>query len=386
MADIKEKAPWEKEEYQTVEPAMPKAPEVPAEVKEDTAPAIEGASNLTEEEKHEIKEFAKTIDLASTKGIVEFGSGVQKKMSDFSDSVLTTVRTRDLGEVGNMLTNCMTELKEFDPDEKQKGGFFSIFKKQKDQLAEVKASYDSVSKNVDQVSEALRGHQIKLLKDVDLLDRMYDANLTYYHDLTMYIEAGKEKIRLVSEEDLPALKAKAQESGLQVDAQKAKDLEDQLTRFEKKVHDLELTRMIAIQTAPQIRMIQNNDTIMAEKIQSTIVNTIPLWKNQMIIALGLNDSMAAANAEAQVTDMTNTLLTKNAEKLKQTTIATAKASERGIVDMETLKKTNESLISTLDEVAKIQSEGRAARKQAESELSDMEDQLKKKLLEMSDRR
>ncbi|MEE3420163.1 MAG: toxic anion resistance protein [Lachnospiraceae bacterium] len=376
-------APWEKAEYQTIEPAMPEAREVPAAAPEETKPTIEGAPELTEEERKQIHDFAASIDLTNTKGIVEFGSGVQKKMADFSDSVLSAVRTQDLGEVGGMLTGVISDLREFDPDEKQKGGFFGIFKKQKDKMEDVKNSYDSVSKNVEKVAESLRGQQVKLLKDVDILDKMYEANLTYFHDLTMYIAAGKEKIRTVSENELPAARAKAQASGLPEDAQKAKDLEDQLNRFEKKVHDLELTRMVAIQTAPQIRMIQNNDTVMVEKIQSTIVNTIPLWKNQMIIALGLNDSMVAAQAEAEVTDMTNELLTKNAEKLKQTTIATAKASERGIVDMETLKKTNESLISTLDEVSKIQSDGRAARRQAETELSQMEDKLKAKLLEMS---
>ena len=381
------KAPWEKEEYKEAVPT-PSAPmprEVPISPAEQTEPAIDGASELTDEEKKQIHEFASTIDLANTRGIVEFGSGVQKKMAEFSESVLTAVKTKDLGEIGTMLTQTITDLQEFDPDEKEKGGFLSLFKKQKTKMEELKTSYDNVSKNVDKVADSLRGQQVRLLKDVDILDRMYETNLTYFHDLTMYIAAGKEKIKMVSSKDLPAAKAKAQASGLPEDAQKAKDMEDQLTRFEKKVHDLELTRMIAIQTAPQIRMIQNNDTVMVEKIQSTIVNTIPLWKNQMIIALGLNDSMIAAETEAKVTDMTNTLLLKNADKLKQTTIATAKASERGIVDMETLKKTNESLIQTLDEVAKIQTDGRAARKQAESDLTEMENQLKQKLLQMSER-
>jgi uncharacterized protein YaaN involved in tellurite resistance len=281
-----------------------------------------------------------------------------------------------------MLTGVISDLKSFNPGEEEKGGLFGLFKKQGKKLEEIKAGYDKASVNVDKVAQALQQHQITLLKDVDMLDKMYVSNLKYYKQLSMYIAAGKKKIADVREKDLPAAKLKAEQSGLAEDAQAAKDLEDQLTRFEKKIYDLELTRAVALQTAPQIRMIQNNDTIMVEKIQSTIVNTIPLWKNQMVLALGLNDSLQAAKAENEVTNMTNQLLMQNAAKLKQTTIETAKASERGIVDIETLKKTNESLITTLDEVAKIQTEGRAKRAQAESDLQSMEDELKHKLLTM----
>ncbi len=338
---------------------------------------------FTDEEKKQILDFSKQIDIRNTQGVIGYGSGVQKKMADFSESVLQNVRTKDLGEVGGMLSDVMLDLKSFNPDEEEKkGGFLGLFRKQSRKIAELKAGYDRASVNVDKVSAALQQQEIRLLKDVDMLDQMYVSNLEYYKQLTMYIAAGKQKISDVKMNDLPAAKAKAQASGLAEDAQAAKDLEDQLTRFEKKIYDLELTRAVALQTAPQIRMIQNNDTMMVEKIQSTIVNTIPLWKNQMVLALGLNDSLVAAHAENEVNNMTNQLLRQNAAKLKQTTIETAKASERGVVDIETLKETNQSLISTLDEVAKIQSEGRQKRAEAESELQQMENQLKEKLLSM----
>ena len=338
---------------------------------------------FTDEEKKQILDFSKQIDIRNTQGVIGYGSGVQKKMADFSESVLQNVRTKDLGEVGGMLSDVMLDLKSFNPDEEEKkGGFLGLFRKQSRKIAELKAGYDRASVNVDKVSAALQQQEIRLLKDVDMLDQMYASNLEYYKQLTMYIAAGKQKINDVKMNDLPAAKAKAQASGLAEDAQAAKDLEDQLTRFEKKIYDLELTRAVALQTAPQIRMIQNNDTMMVEKIQSTIVNTIPLWKNQMVLALGLNDSLVAAHAENEVNNMTNQLLRQNAAKLKQTTIETAKASERGVVDIETLKETNQSLISTLDEVAKIQSEGRQKRAEAESELQQMENQLKEKLLSM----
>ena len=338
---------------------------------------------FTDEEKKQILDFSKQIDIRNTQGVIGYGSGVQKKMADFSESVLQNVRTKDLGEVGGMLSDVMLDLKSFNPDEEEKkGGFLGLFRKQSRKIAELKAGYDRASVNVDKVSAALQQQEIRLLKDVDMLDQMYASNLEYYKQLTMYIAAGKQKISDVKMNDLPAAKAKAQASGLAEDAQAAKDLEDQLTRFEKKIYDLELTRAVALQTAPQIRMIQNNDTMMVEKIQSTIVNTIPLWKNQMVLALGLNDSLVAAHAENEVNNMTNQLLRQNAAKLKQTTIETAKASERGVVDIETLKETNQSLISTLDEVAKIQSEGRQKRAEAESELQQMENQLKEKLLSM----
>ena len=338
---------------------------------------------FTEEEKKQILDFSKQIDIRNTQGVIGYGSGVQKKMADFSESVLQNVRTKDLGEVGGMLSDVMLDLKSFNPDEEEKkGGFLGLFRKQSRKIEELKAGYDRASVNVDKVSSALQQQEIKLLKDVDMLDKMYASNLEYYKQLTMYIAAGKQKISDVKLNDLPAAKAKAQASGLAEDAQAAKDREDPLTRFEKKIYDLELTRAVALQTAPQIRMIQNNDTMMVEKIQSTIVNTIPLWKNQMVLALGLNDSLVAAHAENEVNNMTNQLLRQNAAKLKQTTIETAKASERGVVDIETLKETNQSLISTLDEVAKIQSEGRQKRAEAENELQQMENQLKEKLLSM----
>ena len=351
------------------------------EVKE-SLPTAEGAE-FTEEELKQIEAFADSIDISSTKGIVEYGAGVQKHMSDFSETVLQSVRTQDLGEVGKMLTGVITDLKEFDPDtNEKKGGLFGLFKKPVNKVQEMKAGYDKASTNVDNVAKALQEHQIKLLKDVDVLDKMYASNLEYYKDLSMYIAAGKKKLEKERNTTVNELREKAEQSGLPEDAQRLKDMEDQLIRFEKKIYDLELTRMIAIQTAPQIRMIQNNDTVMVEKIQSTIVNTIPLWKNQMVIAMGLEDSLKAAKAESEVTDMTNKLLSSNAEKLKQTTIETAKASERGIVDIETLKATNEKLISTLDEVAKIQKEGREKRAAAESELRGLEDQLRDKLVAM----
>ncbi len=381
------KAPWEKEEYKMPEVVQDDPMAILQETpKKDNTLLLTEAGDLTETEKQQIVDYAKTIDLNNTKEIIEFGSGVQKKMSDFSESILQTVKTKDLGEVGDLLTGVVVDLKDFDPNKEEKsGGLFGLFKKPEKKMTELKTQYDEAAKSVDNVAQALKQHQIKLLKDVDILDKMYESNLSYYKDLNMYILAGKQKIEMVKNNELPAAKAKAESSGLPEDAQAAKDIEDQLTRFEKKVYDLELTRMVAIQTAPQIRMIQNNDTIMVEKIQSTIVNTIPLWKNQMVLAMGLNDSVKAAKAQSAVTDMTNKLLEQNAEKLKMASIETAKASERGIVDLETLKKTNASLISTLDEVAKIQEDGRSARASAEVELQNLEDEMKQKLLEMSNR-
>lgn len=350
----------------------------------EAAPAAQSvpAGSFTPEEQQQIRQFADTINIKDTKTIIEYGSGVQKQMAEFSESVLQNVKTHDLGEVGSLLTGVISDLKEFSPGAKgeEKGGFLGLFKKPAKKISDMKAEYDRASANVDKVAQALQGHQIKLLKDVDMLDQMYASNLAYYKNLSMYIAAGQEKIAQARNTDLAAMKEKAMASGLSEDAEAAKDFEDQINRFEKKIHDLELTRMVALQTAPQIRMIQSNDSTMVEKIQSTLVNTIPLWKNQMVLALGLEDSNKAAKAENEVTEMTNKLLMANAEKLKQTTIATAKASERGIVDIETLKATNASLISTLDEVAKIQAEGRQARASAEQELRNMEDELRKKLL------
>ena len=338
-------------------------------------------SMLSPEEKQVVESFVDKIDLHNAKGILEYGAGTQKKMADFSEATLNNVRSKDLGEIGELLSSVVTEVKSFDSDEEEKG-FFGFFKKTSNKMTAMKAKYDKAEVNINKICGALESHQITLLKDVALLDKMYELNLSYFKELTMYILAGKKKLEKVRTTELPALTAKAQASGLAEDAQAARDLDELCNRFEKKLHDLDLTRTIAMQTAPQIRMIQNNDTQMAEKIQSTIVNTIPLWKNQMVIALGIQHSAQAAEAQREVTDATNELLRRNAAALKTATIETAKATERGIVDMETLKHTNESLISTLDEVMKIQQEGRQKRAAAETELRNMENELKSKLLEL----
>ncbi len=356
------------------------AASLPAAQSTDTA--VIDDSMLTDAEKKQVLDFSKQINLADTNSILQYGAGTQKKMADFSDAALQSVKTRNLGEVGDLLTGVISNLQDFDPDREEGGGFFGFFRKPEKKLTELKTKYDKASVNVEKVAKALQGHQILLMKDVATMDKMYTSNLSYYKELTMYILAGKRKLEDTKKTELAAAKSRAEQTGLPEDAQAARDLEDQCNRFEKKIHDLELTRMVAIQTAPQIRMIQGNDTMMVEKIQSTIVNTIPLWKNQMVLALGIEDSTNAAKAEAAVTDMTNKLLTQNADKLKQATIETAQASERGIVDMETLKHTNESLISTLDEVQKIQADGREKRAQAEVELQKLESDLKQKLLSM----
>lgn len=335
---------------------------------------------LTEEERRMVDAFAQQIDLTNSSMILQYGAGTQKKMADFSESALENVKSKDLGEVGTLLTNVVTELKSFDEEESK--GFLGIFKKASNKVESMKAKYSKAEENVNQIVKALDNHQVQLLKDVAILDKMYDLNLTYFKELSMYILAGKKKLEEVRSTQLAELMSKAQVSGLPEDAQAAKDLDSMCNRFEKKLHDLELTRMISIQTAPQIRLVQNNDTQMVEKIQSTIVNTIPLWKSQMLLALGVEHSSQAAAAQRQVTDMTNELLKKNAETLKMSTIETAKESERGIADLETLKATNESLISTLDEVMNIQREGREKRREAEAELRNMENELKAKLLEI----
>ena len=335
---------------------------------------------LTDEERKMAEQFANQIDLTNSTMILQYGAGTQKKMADFSETALDNVRTKDLGEVGDLLSGVVQELKNFDEEEEK--GFFGIFKKQANKLQNLKSKYASAETNVNQICKVLEGHQVQLMKDIALLDKMYELNLTYFKELTMYIMAGKKKLKDVREKDLAEMKLKAQRSGLAEDAQSARDLESMCLRFEKKIHDLELTRMVSIQTAPQIRLVQNNDTIMAEKIQSTIVNTIPLWKSQMVLALGVAHSRQAAEAQREVTDMTNELLRKNAETLKMATVETAKESERGIVDMETLKATNESLISTLDEVMQIQEDGRRKRQEAEVELRKMEQELKDKLLQI----
>lgn len=335
---------------------------------------------LTEEERKMAEQFARQIDLTNSTMILQYGAGTQKKMADFSETALDNVRTKDLGEVGNLLGSVVQELRDFDEEEEK--GFFGIFKKQANKLQSLKTKYASAEANVNQICKVLEGHQVQLMKDIAVLDKMYELNLTYFKELTMYILAGKKKLREVQETELADMRMKAQRSGLAEDAQAARDLEAMCQRFEKKIHDLELTRMVSIQTAPQIRLVQNNDTIMAEKIQSTIVNTIPLWKSQMVLALGVAHSRQAAEAQREVTDMTNELLKKNAETLKMATVETVKESERGIVDMETLKTTNESLISTLDEVMQIQAEGRQKRQEAEVEIRKMEQELKEKLLQI----
>ena len=337
-------------------------------------------SVLTEEERRMVDTFAEQIDLTNSAMVLQYGAGTQKKMADFSESALENVRSKDLGEVGDLLTGVVTELKSFDEEEEK--GLFGIFKKASNKIESMKAKYAKAEANVNEIVKVLEKHQVQLMKDTALLDKMYELNLTYFKELSMYILAGKKKLEEVRGTQLAELTQKAQLSGLPEDAQAARDLESMCLRFEKKIHDLELTRMISIQTAPQIRLVQNNDTQMVEKIQSTIVNTIPLWKSQMVLALGVEHSAQAVEAQRKVTDMTNELLKKNAEKLKMATVETAKASERGIVDIETLKTTNESLISTLDEVMNIQREGREKRQAVEAELRNMEAELKNKLLQI----
>lgn len=357
-------------------------PEPPAVQEEEKKTEVMDETVLTAEERNIVDNFVTQIDLNNTNGILQYGAGAQKKMADFSEKTLENVRSKDLGEVGDLLAGVVTELRAFDAAEEEKGPF-SFFKRSSNKLAAMKAKYDKAEVNVNKICNTLEGHQRQLLKDIAVLDQMYQQNLSYFKELTMYIMAGKKKLELVRSTELKEKKEKAQRSGLAEDAQAAKDLEDLCIRFEKKLYDLELTRMVSIQTAPQIRMIQNNDSVMAEKIQSTLVNTIPLWKNQMVIALGIHHSTEAAKAQRQVTDMTNELLKKNAQNLKTATLETARESERGIVDMETLKQTNMTLISTLDEVMKIQEDGRQKRKQAEEELSQLEQDIKNKMLEMA---
>lgn len=352
-----------------------KAP-VPAE-KQD--PVMDEAI-LSPEEKQTVMQFAQQIDLTNSQMILQYGAGTQKKMADFSENALENVRTKDMGEIGELLTGVVKELKDFDEEEEK--GFFGFFKRSGNKVNAMKAKYAKAETNINQIVKVLDSHQVQLLKDTALLDKMYELNLTYFKELTMYILAGKQKLNEVRTTKLAEMIRRAQTTGAAEDAQAARDLESMCSRFEKKIHDLELTRQISIQTAPQIRLVQSNDTTMVEKIQSTIVNTIPLWKSQMVLALGVEHSAQAAQAQREVTDMTNELLKKNAEKLKMATLETARESERGIVDMETLKATNESLISTLDEVLKIQQEGRQKRKEAEIEMQKMENDLKQKLLQV----
>ena len=336
---------------------------------------------LTPEEEAMVAAFAEKIDVENTTQILQYGAGTQKKMADFSDAALANVRTQDLGEVGTLIADVVGELKGFDAEEKK--GLMGFFRKKADQLETMKNRYAKAEVNVAKIGDALQQHQVRLLKDSAVLDKMYEQNLAYFKELTMYILAGKQKLHQVRSGKLLQLEEKARLSGLAEDAQTARDLADKCNRFEKKIHDLELTRAISIQTAPQIRMIQNNDHVMVEKIQTTLMNTIPLWKNQMVLALGIAHSTEAAQAQRQVTDITNALLKQNAEKLHMASIETAKEAERGIVDIETLKATNAKLIQTFDDVLKIQAEGRAKRLAAENEMAKMENDLKIKLLEIS---
>ncbi len=338
-------------------------------------------SMLNEEEKQMVAAFANQINVKDSNMIMQYGAGAQKKMADFSEKALDNVKTQDLGEVGELLGDVVAQLREFDAEEER--GFLGLFKKSTGKLAALKAKYAKAETNINKITENLESHQVLLMKDAATLDKMYELNKTYFKELSMYILAGKKKLQEVRQTDLVAIQQKAQRSGLPEDAQEARDLNEMCNRFEKKLHDLELTRMISLQTAPQIRMVQNNDTLMVEKIQSTLVNTIPLWKSQMVLALGVEHSAQAAAAQRQVSDMTNELLRKNAATLKMATIETAKETERGIVDMETLKQTNESLITTLDEVMRIQQEGRQKRMEAEAEMGRMENELKMKLLQLS---
>ena len=339
---------------------------------------------LSPEEQKMVNDFAAQIDITNTQQVLQFGAGCQKKIADFSETALSNVRTKDMGEVGEMLTQVVAELKSIDDGEESKG-FFGMIKKKTNQLSNMKARYDKAEVNVNKISDALEAHQVTLLKDVAMLDKMYELNLNYFKELSMYILAGKQKLKEAQEKELPALVAKAEQSKLPEDTQAARDYAEMCNRFEKKIHDLELTRTVSLQMAPQIRLIQNNDTVMSDKIQSTLVNTIPLWKSQMVIAIGLNHSTDAARAQREVSDMTNELLKKNAENLKVATLETAKESERGIVDIETLKSTNQTLITTLDEVLKIQEDGREKRRNAEVELQKLESDMREKLLELSRR-
>ncbi len=366
----------EKQEAEEVKNAV-MAPEAVAKAVVENMKA-----DLTPEEQKMVDDFATQIDITNTQQILQYGAGCQKKIADFSETALTNVRTKDMGEIGDMLVDVVGELKEFNDDEESKG-FLGFFKKNANKLSSFKAKYDKAEVNVSRISGALEEHQVTLLKDIAMLDKLYDINLNYFKELSMYILAGKQKLKVAQEEELPKFIEKAEKSGLPEDAQFARDFSEMCSRFEKKIHDLELTRMVSLQMAPQIRMIQNNNVVMSDKIQSTLVNTIPLWKSQMVIAIGLSHSTEAAAAQRAVSDVTNEMLKKNADALKLATVETVKESERGIVDIEALKATNQTLISTLDEVMKIQKDGKEKRVAAEAELSRIENEMKQKLLEIS---
>ncbi len=363
--------------------AVQEAPAEEEEKKEEQAPVEKlDLSSLSEAEQAAVREFSEKIDVMNSEQIMNYGGSAQKNISEFSDAALATVRTKDLGEVGGMLGDLVVELKGLNFDADEKKGFLGLFKKSQQSLAALKAQYDKAEVNVDKIVEALQRHEVVLLKDITMMDKMYDRNEEYMKELTMYILAGKLKIEHLRNVELPELVKKANDSGLPEDAQAANDFANMIGRFEKKIYDLELTRMISVQMAPQIRMVQNNDSLMVEKIRTSIVNTIPLWKNQMVMAMSLYHSEQAMKAQREVTDVTNALLQKNAQTLHQGSVAIAKESERGIVDMETLRKTNEELIATLNEVRDIQDQGRAARAAAEEELGRIEGALRQKLLEM----
>ena len=374
--------------FEEMAPALTLEPElgetksqVPQTLETETVKKEMEQTVLSPEEQQMVDAFAQKIDIENTNQILQYGAGTQKKMADFSDAALENVRTQDLGEVGELITQVVGQLRDFDASEEEKG-FLGFFKKQGNKIETMKNRYAKAEVNVQKITDSLQEHQMRLMKDSAVLEKMYAQNLNYYKELTMYILAGKKKLQEVRAGKLRDLETKAAASGLPEDAQEAKDLDSKCNRFEKKLHDLELTRTISLQTAPQIRLVQNNDTLMVEKIQTTIVNTIPLWKSQMVLALGIAHSTEAAQAQRQVTDLTNELLKKNAKALHLASTETAKESERGIVDIETLKQTNQELISTLDDVMKIQKDGRIKRQQAEVEMRRMEDELKNKLLEI----
>lgn len=370
------------EEFQTV-PELTLEPfreeEPPVRTKREKAAFDD--SMLSEEERRAVDVFAQKIDITNSASILQYGAGTQKKMADFSETALQNVKTKDLGEVGGLLSDVVRELKSFD-EEEEKGFFGNVFRKTSNRIQAMKAKYAKAEANISHICRVLESHQVQLLKDIAILDKMYELNLTYFKELSMYVLAGKKKLQEVRETQIPQLLRKAEKSGLAEDAQEARDLDAMCGRFEKKLHDLELTKTIAMQTAPQIRLVQGNNTLMVEKIQSTIVNTVPLWKSQMVLALGAEHSAQAAAAQREVTDMTNELLRRNAEKLKAATLETAKESERGIVEIETLKHTNEALISTFDEVMQIQAEGRRKRAEAEKEIQRLEKELREKLLQV----
>ncbi len=364
----------------TLDPVVEDAAVKASIIEVEAPPAPSLADSLSAEELAQVDAFAQQIDIANSQQVLTFGSGAQKKMADFSETALERVRTQDLGEAGDLIASVVTELKSFDAEEEK--GLFGLFKRQANKIVALKARYDSAEANVDKIARALEAHQVTLMKDAATMDKLYELNLTYFKELTMYLLAGRQRLAEVREGELAALAAKAQASASTEDAEAVQKLSAACNRFEKKLSDLDLSRTVAMQMAPQIRLVQNNEMLMIEKIQTTLVNTIPLWKSQMLLALGLANNEAALKAQSAVTDMTNELLRKNAEKLKQSTVEVARESERGIVDIETLKATNENLIQTFDEVMKIQAEGRAKRAEAEVEMRRMEAELRQKLLEV----